>query len=180
MDIFVEQIVKRPADGKVWTIRILIGLAMGVLTAVSLFITLFIFPMLGVAALFGVFWGGFRLITNSDCEYEYIVTNGEIDVDKIIAQRKRVRLITAKASTFEAFGEYNESTPDTDSDVTVVNAAGINESKAEAKTYYADFKHSAAGNVRLIFTPEERVVNAITPFLSSQLKYNMKKNGSSR
>ena len=175
MDIFVEQIVKKPADGKVWTIRILIGLAMGVLLAVSLFV-LFIIPILGLAMAFGVFWGGFRLITNSDCEYEYIVTNGEIDVDKIIAQRKRVRLITAKAPTFEAFGEYTDKTPDTDSDVTVVNAVGVNESSAETKTYYADFKHASAGNVRLIFSPEERVVEAITPFLSSQLKYNMKKN----
>ena len=176
MDIFVEQIVKKPADGKVWTVRIIIGLAMGVLTAVSLFVTLFIMPILGLAMMFGVFWGGFRLITNSDCEYEYIVTNGEIDVDKIIAQRKRVRLITAKAPAFEAFGEYTDNTPDTDSDVTVVNAVGVNESAAETKTYYADFKHASAGNVRLIFSPEERVVEAITPFLSSQLKYNMKKN----
>ncbi|MDE6594975.1 MAG: hypothetical protein K2K44_03070 [Oscillospiraceae bacterium] len=175
MDIFVEQIVKKPVDGKVWTIRILIGLAMGVLLALSLFV-LFIIPIVGLAMAFGVFCGGFRLITNSDCEYEYIVTNGEIDVDKIIAQRKRVRLITAKAPTFEAFGEYTDNTPDTDSDVTVVNAVGMNESSAETKTYYADFKHASAGNVRLIFSPEERVVEAITPFLSSQLKYNMKKN----
>ncbi len=176
MDIFVEQIVKKPADGKVWTIRILIGLAMGALIALSLFVTLFIIPIIGVAMLFGVCWGGFRLITNSDCEYEYIVTNGEIDIDKIIAQRKRVRLITAKAPTFEAFGEYTDSTPDTDSGVTVVNAVGVNESSAETKNYYADFKHASAGNVRLIFSPEKRVVEAITPFLSSQLKYNMKKN----
>ncbi|MDE7288756.1 MAG: hypothetical protein K2N71_04530, partial [Oscillospiraceae bacterium] len=81
MDIFVEQIVKKPADKKVWTIRILIGLAMGVLLALSLFV-LFIIPIVGLAMAFGIFWGGFRLITNSDCEYEYIVTNGEIDVDK--------------------------------------------------------------------------------------------------
>lgn len=175
MDIFVEQIVKKPVDGKVWTIRIIIGLATGILLALSLFV-LFIIPIVGLAMGFGVLWGGFRLMTNSDCEYEYIVTNGEIDVDKIIAQRKRVRLITAKASTFEAFGEYTDKTPDTGSDVTVVNAVGTNESSAETKTYYADFKHASAGNVRLIFSPEERVVEAITPFLSSQLKYNMKKN----
>lgn len=175
MDIFVEQIVKKPTDGKVWTVRILIGLAMGVLLALSA-IVLFVIPILGLAMAFGVIWGGFRLITNSDCEYEYIVTNGEIDVDKIIAQRKRVRLITAKAPTFEAFGEYTANTPDTSADVTVVNAVGENESSAETKTYYADFKHASAGNVRLLFSPEERVVEAIKPFLSSQLKYNMKKN----
>lgn len=176
MDIFVEQIVKKNASGKDWALRIIIGIAMGVLGAVSLFVLLFIFPFLGIIMLFGVFWGGWRLITGLDCEYEYIVTNGEIDIDKIIAKRKRVRLMTAKASSFEAFGEYTNDTPDEADGATVVSAVGENESSAETKTYYADFKHASAGNVRLIFSPEERVVEAITPFLSGQLKINMRRN----
>ena len=176
MDIFVEQIVKKTASGKDWALRILIGIAMGILTAVSLFIFFFILPIpaAGVLLVAGIFWGGYRLITNSDCEYEYIVTNGEIDIDKIIAKRKRVRLITAKASVFEAFGEY-ENAPEAEDGVTVVSAAGINESEADTKMYYADFKHPSAGNVRLIFTPEERVVDAIYPFLPRQIKVNFKK-----
>lgn len=178
MDIFVEQIVKKNVTNKDWAFRIFIGIAMGVLSAAAFFVFFMLIPMLamfGLLALFGIFWGGWRLITNSDCEYEYIVTNGEIDVDKIIAKRKRVRLITAKASTFEAFGEYVESTPDEPDGATVVSAVGENESSAETKTYYADFKHPTAGNVRLIFSPEERVVEALTPFLSGQLKINMRK-----
>lgn len=177
MDIFVEQIVKKTASGKDWALRVLIGIAMGVLSAAALFVFFFILPIpaAGLLLVAGIFWGGYRLITNSDCEYEYIVTNGEIDIDKIIAKRKRVRLITAKASTFEAFGEYNGSTPDTESGVTVVSAAGVNESEADTKMYYADFKHPSAGNVRLIFTPEERVIDAIYPFLPRPIKVNFKK-----
>lgn len=176
MDIFVEQIVKKTASGKDWALRVLIGIAMGVLSAAALFIFFFILPIpaAGLLLVAGIFWGGYRLITNSDCEYEYIVTNGEIDIDKIIAKRKRVRLITAKASTFEAFGEY-ENAPEVESGVTVVSAAGVNESEADTKMYYADFKHPSAGNVRLIFTPEERVIDAIYPFLPRQIKVNFKK-----
>lgn len=176
MDIFVEQLVKKNASGKDWAVRILIGIAMGVLSAALLFIFLFILPIpaLGLLLVAGIFWGGYRLITNSDCEYEYIVTNGEIDIDKIIAKRKRVRLITAKASTFEAFGEYDKA-PEAEDGVTVVSAAGVNESEADTKLYYADFKHPSAGNVRLIFAPEERVIDAIYPFLPRQIKVNFKK-----
>lgn len=175
MDIFVEQIVKKEVTGKDWTLRIIIGIAMGILIAVSLFVFLFIFPVLGLILFFGVIWCGYYLMTNTDCEYEYIVTNGEIDIDKIIAKRKRIRLITAKASAFEAFGEY-ENAPDTEDGVTTVSAVGIADPDSGAKTYYADFKHPSAGNVRLIFSPNERVIEAVTPFLSRQLKINMMKN----
>lgn len=175
MDVFVEQLVKKEASGKDWTLRILIGIGMGVLTAVSLFVFLFVFPLLGLILFFGVVWGGYYLITNTDCEYEYIVTNGEIDIDKIIAKRKRVRLITAKASAFEDFGDY-ENAPDTDGDVTTVSAVGESPD-GSGKVCYADFKHPSAGNVRLIFSPNEKVIEAITPFFPRQLRVNlMKKN----
>ena len=172
MDVFVEQIVKKEVSGKDWALRILIGIGMGVLSAVALFVFLFVFPLLGLLIFFAVIWGGYSLITGTDCEYEYIVTNGEIDIDKIIAKRKRVRLITAKASSFEAFGEYKDA-PDTDDGVTTVSALGTD----GGEPCYADFKHPSAGNIRLIFSPNEKVIEAITPFFSRQLRINlMKKN----
>ena len=39
-------------------------------------------------------------------EFEYVLTNGDIDVDKIIAQRKRKRLVSVKCSSFEELGKY--------------------------------------------------------------------------
>ncbi|MCH5193293.1 MAG: hypothetical protein J1F11_04975 [Oscillospiraceae bacterium] len=173
MDIFVEQIVKKGAGGREIALRILIIIGMCILTAVSMFL-FFIMPVFGFAIFAAAMWGGYHLFTGLDCEYEYIVTNGEIDIDKIIAKRKRVRLITAKVSAFEAFGEY-EGAPDADDSVTVVSAVGYNESDAETKVYYADFKHKSAGDVRLIFCPEEKVIDAIVPFLPRQLKINFKK-----
>lgn len=172
MDVFVEQIVKKEVSGKDWALRILVGIGMGVLSAVSLFVFLLLSPLLGLMLFFAVMWGGYMLITGTDCEYEYIVTNGEIDIDKIVAKRKRVRLITAKVSSFEDFGEYKNA-PDTESGVTTVSAPGTD----GGETYYADFKHPSAGNVRLIFSPSEKVIEAIKPFFSRQLKINLSKKG---
>lgn len=177
MDIFVEQIVKKEASGKDWALRTIIGIGMGALCAVSLFVFLFISPLLGLMLFFGVIWGGYTLMINTDCEYEYIVTNGEIDIDKIIAKRKRLRLITAKASAFEAFGEYDNA-PAVGEGVTTVSAVGASLSEDGSKVYYADFKHPSAGDVRIIFSPNEKVVEAITPFLPRQIKINMMRNNS--
>ncbi len=176
MDVFVEQIVKKTTSGKDSVLKLLIGIGIGVLSALCVFIFFLMLPLAGLGLLLicGIFYGGYYLLTGLDCEYEYIVTNGEIDVDKIIAKRKRVRLVTAKASLFEAFGEYGESSPAAADGVTVVNAAGASDSE-RAKNYYADFKHASAGNVRLIFTPEERVVDAIVPFMPAPLRISFKK-----
>ncbi len=177
MDIFVEQIVKKNLSGKDKAMKALILAGVCILSAACVFVFMFVLPAMGMGLLLlaGICYGGYYLMTNFDCEYEYIVTNGEIDVDKIIAKRKRVRLITAKAPTFEAFGEYTDSTPDAAESVTVVYAAGDDEGDAGAKNYYADFKHASAGDVRLIFTPEERVIEAITPFLPAAVRISMRK-----
>ena len=59
MDIFVEQIVKKAASGKDWAMRVIIGIAMGILSAASLFIFFFILPIpaAGLLLVAGIFWG---------------------------------------------------------------------------------------------------------------------------
>lgn len=161
MDIFVEQLVKKPSSGKTIALKVLIGAAAGLVAAVCVYLMLcgFVIALLLAA---GAFYGGYYLISGLDSEYEYIVTNGEMDVDKIIAKRKRKRLITAKASTFERFGKLSDA-PEVENGVTIVQAEGICDEPTE--NYYADFTHSSMGSVRLIFSPEEKVIEGIKPFL---------------
>lgn len=160
MDVFVEQIVKKPADGKSTALKILIAFGVIIVSIFCLYLML-----IGIVAalllVFAAIYGGFYLISGQNAEYEYIVTNGEIDIDKIIAKRKRKRLITAKPSKFEAFGKLADA--EDVSGITVVEANGI--TNEEAEDYYIDFTHDSFGKVRLIFTPTERTLEAIKPFL---------------
>lgn len=176
MDIFVEQIVKKAPNGKDTAKKVLLVAAMCLLTVVLAFVMMFFMQFAGVALLLlcGVMYGGYYLITGLDVEYEYIVTNGEIDIDKIIAKRKRSRLITCKVSSFEAFGKY-ENAPEADSGVTIVSAVGTSLSGNETEMWYADLTHASAGKVRLIISAEEKVIEAIKPFLPRQLKVNLNK-----
>lgn len=176
MDIFVEQIVKKAPNGKDTAKKVFIVLCTCLLTAVLAFVMMFMPVFSGVALLllFGVLYGSYYLITGIDVEYEYIVTNGEMDIDKIIAKRKRSRLITGKVSSFEAFGKYADA-PDIDSSVTIVSAVGTSLSGADTEEWYADFTHASAGKVRLIFSAEDKVIEAIRPFLPRQLKVNLNK-----
>lgn len=160
MDVFVEQLVKKPSNGKTLALKLLIGFGVFVVSAFCLYLMLIgiVAALLLIAA---AVYGGYFLISGLNSEYEYIVTNGEIDIDKIIAQRKRKRLITAKPSKFEAFGKLADAAPV--SGITVVEAGGIPDEAAE--DHYIDFTHDNFGKVRLIFTPTERTIEAIKPFL---------------
>ena len=161
MDIFAEQLVKKEADGKTIALKILIGILTALVAAVSVFLMLMGLPIVLLAGI-GAVYGGYYLITGLDCEYEYIVTNGDIDVDKIIAKRKRKRLITAKASLFERFGKL-EDAPEVSSSATIVKVDGL--CTEDTELYYADFTHQTIGETRLIFSPTEKLVEGIVPFL---------------
>ena len=111
MDVFVEQLVKKPANGKTLALKILIIFGVIIVSAFCLYLTL-LGIILALLLIFAAIYGGYYLITGLNAEYEYIITNGEIDIDKIIAQRKRKRLITAKHSKFEAFGKLADEPAD--------------------------------------------------------------------
>ncbi len=163
-DVFVEYMVKRRMTGKDVAFSIFL-----VLVAVSLFVfCVFLAPaFLGELSFLGAIVGvavvylAYYLISNMNVEYEFIVTNGEIDVDKIVAKRKRQRLVTTNARIFEAFGNYN---PLDHIDKNYTSRIFACESEyAPAK--FAVFTHVSLGKTLLVFTPDDRTVDALKKFI---------------
>ena len=97
MDSYAEQIIKKSDDGSDNAKRMLCligGIAAGILIiAISMFIHLtLIGSVLGVLA----FYGGLYLGTNYDVEYEYLIVNGEFDIDKIMAKKRRKKVFSRR------------------------------------------------------------------------------------
>ena len=106
MDIFKEYMVTRRQDGKdrlkVFGLVFLCSLA---LTASLVFIN-YIAEFMGFV-IFGIlagFYGCYIYALYRRIEYEYIFTNGDLDIDKIMGQRKRKRLATIDMATLTQFG----------------------------------------------------------------------------
>lgn len=154
-----EQLVTKapsPSDGLK---RALIGGVTVILAAsVLLFSSLLALPPLGVLLAAVISWGGYRLFTGTFIEYEYSVFDGELDIDKIIAKRRRVSMITVKISSFDRYAEA--SSAGDDEPPTCVCAAGD-----EGEQWYADFIHPEHGKTRLYFTPNEKLREALKRFL---------------
>lgn len=159
-DTFAEQLVIKAHSSSDTVKKAFILAGGGIAMALLIKLCTVSFFALLPAAVLGV-WV-YHLLTGLNVEYEYTITNGTLDIDKIIAQRKRVSMISADVRNFTAFGSYEEA--DESSNTTILAIGG------EEKLYYAEFKSESYGEVRLVFSPNEKILNCIKPYLSGNVK----------
>lgn len=99
MDVFIEKIVTKKKNAKDSAITLAI-IVVGLILSMIIFsfkVTSSFAPFIIV----GLIYGAYRLITTRNIEFEYAVTNGDLDIDKIISQRKRKRIFSASCKDFE-------------------------------------------------------------------------------
>lgn len=170
MDNFAEQLVKRSetsADKTKRLILIIVGVFFTIVIAglAVLQLTKPIFAMLGLILAAVAGYGTYFAVQGSYVEYEYTFTNGELDVDKIVAKKKRTAMVSTDIKKFTAFGKYTDGMDESE-DMTVVIASD----NIASHEYYADFQHEEYGLTRLIFAPDERILDNIKKSLPPQLK----------
>lgn len=161
MDTYSEQLVKKneTSGDNMKKTTIIIG---GVLIVAGLlFVTFTITPfalLAAAAAVYGIYW----LVTGINVEYEYIVTNGSLDIDKIISKRKRVNLLSVDIKDFSELGKYDQQP----FSGTTIYAVG-----GEEELVYAVFNSDQYGAARLIFSPNEKIMKCVKPHLNRKIKY---------
>ncbi len=159
MDTFFEQIVKKKKSPLEWLIivgTVIAGLAVILLAwRYAGFLAAFII----VAALYGGWW----LLTSQNKEYEYCVTNGDIDIDLIIARRSRKRVVSVAGRKIEALLPYEKGAVSTAAFQRVLVAAPSGRVKG---LWYFTYHSKKKGHTLIIFQPSERVLKALRGGLS--------------
>lgn len=110
--------------------------------------------MLGAALIVCTGWVVYLLLRLQNVEYEYIVTNGEMDVDKIEGKSKRKRLVTIELSSVTEFAPIDPERPAQVGNRVKIFAARNMKSK---ETYAAFLTHKELGECVLYFTPNEEI-----------------------
>ena len=102
MDLFMEHLVPHKRTGK--DLFLLIAIIAGACILMALALILLLFPatagmwlLIEVAIIFFAI----LFIKRTSVEYEYILTNNELDIDKILAKSNRKRLITINFGDIE-------------------------------------------------------------------------------
>ena len=175
MDVFTEYMVKKQKSGKDVFLQILCGVSAVAVIVVALILIPIVtlqfgqigsmYTMLAPLIALGAGYGAWYLISSMNVEYEYILTNGEMDVDKIIARRRRKRMLTVNARKFEAFGNYRAQDHAGKDYASRVYACT---SPDDPGNYYAVLTHATLGKTLLVFTPNDRVLEGLRSYIPRQ------------
>lgn len=158
MDTFFEQII-RVRRTKAQLAGVVGIWFLAFILAIADFIFLISSPLatFGLLILFGIGWGAWKLTSLSSIEYEYIFTNGDLDIDKIIAKSSRKRVASISCTRAERYGKFNPSARPSGSVQKVLTFCETNEPNA----YFIVAPMKNEGNVMIVFAPDDRVRGAI-------------------
>lgn len=166
MDIFLEYMVKHKKDGKDKLILAAIILA-GILLSVILFALSAVFGLfsIGFVLIALVWYGAVILMRTRTIEYEYILTNNELDVDKIIARNGRKRLLTVDFKEILICASTEDSAHRHEFEATeqigkVFDCTG---DKERGGVYFIDF-HMNEQRCRLLFQPLSKMLQEVKKY----------------
>ena len=158
MDLFVEQLVARRNPFREQVLRLLMLIVFGFAAGFSILAALFswfgMFSFLGILAAAGLAYGAWYLNGLLNLEFEYILTNGDVDVDSITNRAKRKRITSFECKNVERVERYR---PERSYDGKTVILVG----NADADVLMAvDVMSKRNGRILLVMEPEQKFYEA--------------------
>ncbi len=161
--IFVEQLIKRKKTAKdVWA-SILFVLCGIIFTPMALVFgyTLQYLGYVFLIMLAAIWWCIIRLIKSKTVEYEYVFTEGTLDIDMIIAGSRRGRVITVSKMEIELVAPISHPYSGT---YKTLNCSTKDE---DDRLYYLITERHDVGKVRVLFNPNDELLEAIKTYRPS-------------
>lgn len=172
MDVFLEKIVSKRKDIKDNAITAAVILAVIVLFFVlmNLMATYKEIGSFMLLIIAGLIYLAFRLITSRNVEFEYIVTNGDLDIDKIISKRKRKRLFSANCKDFDIVARVNGESFSRAAQ-SIKNRIDASSSPDSPDAYFITLSYKGEKTL-VIFEPDERMLNNFKIFIPRKVLTN--------
>ncbi|MGN1113216.1 MAG: DUF6106 family protein [Acutalibacteraceae bacterium] len=174
MENMIEQVVKKKKDKRDLLYRVL-TISIVILLPVTCFFLAplinFYFLMIGFFLLLGGIYVAWYVFSNLRVEYEYTFVSGSMTIAKIMSKCKRKNIISFETSKIEELIEYDNRDFDTRLYSHIFSACGAD--SPEYKTYAAVITTEKYGRSVLLFTPNEKLLLAMKPYLSRQIVLNL-------
>lgn len=168
MDSFIEKIVvRKKSPGDMLQIA-----GISIIGILVLFVSLFIqldasLGFIRILIWFGIIYGMFYIIRSKNIEYEYAVTNGEMDIDKIVAQRKRKRIFSGHCRNYEIVamirsGHYNRNHEMIPDKITAVSSMN------DEDVYFLVTQYNNKRTI-VYFQPSEKMLKAFRTYIPGKV-----------
>lgn len=167
MDIYLEHMITKPRTAMETACCVIYYLVAASLTLLLAFVPLPTFAITFFPVIvFVLFWCAWKLARKyRKVEYEYILTNDELDVDRIIAKKERKRFLTVSVKKFEIMESCNSEKFAkylSDSSIKVKFDASLGE--GSENRYYSVFVNKKSERMLLVFNPTNEMLEAIRRF----------------
>lgn len=167
----VEQVVRKEKDVKYYlNVFLLVFAAIGLpgifvlisfLTGVQYLIIVAFFILM--FSLYGLWF----FVSSLKVDYEYSCLGSSMRFDKVIAKRRRKPIVKFDIKSVSDFFPYDDKEMGKRK-ISKVYRASAKEFSEE--NYVAVFRHEARGECAVIFTPNDKILEAMKPFFSAEMK----------
>ena len=156
MDTFFEQLI--PIKKSLLS---LFTVMMIWVISILLIAFLFLYNLLGALTLFAVFgiiYGAVKLTSKFNIEYEYIITNGILDIDKITNKSSRKRYLSVDLGRTSRIEKYNPALLNKVDKKSITIACNTEDPNA----YLVVVDKENSGAYYIVISPDDKMKNAIT------------------
>lgn len=160
MEIFKEYIIEKkrePIDNLISLGIVLGALVLTYILMLFMLINMQLLAGVGLLLIVGCWFFAVKLIRGRNMEYEYILTNHELDIDKIMARSSRKRLLTIDFRRIERCASIKDPEFQNQSGKKIKNYAG---DISGERVYFVDI-YEEAEPVRVIFQPSSGILEAL-------------------
>lgn len=160
MDVFFEQIVAIKKKGKF--IAALLGIwLLALLLCFLVFLYSGYIGSIFILLMAGIIYGAFKLSGLLNVEYEYIVTNGTFDIDKIVNKSSRKRLASFELSDVSRLEKYDPLLLNNVDSKKILFACN----QSDENAYFLVYEKQGKSAEYVVFSPNEKMQSAIVKFL---------------
>ena len=172
MDIFNEQLIKRkdrPIEKAMKIIITVIACLAIVLCFAAAIIGVFgALSSVFVLVAFGIGAAAYFYLKSLSIEYEYSLTNGELDIDKIMGQSKRKNMYSFILREIEEFGDYSKDKERLQNREFSFRVSPVNLS--DGGIYYCVVRDSEHGVGLVLLQPNEKMRESMRAFIPRQVQ----------
>ncbi len=164
MDTFVEQLITIKKDTKTYLAYIGITVVALMIMAVALWRL----GNLAIVVVFLVGYGALKLYSMLNIEYEYIITNSTMDIDKIIAKSSRKRMVSFDLTSVQKIEKFSGTVPSN-----ISNDCFFACNKKDTNAFILYYKQEGKPQKAFVFAPNEKMIAGMKNFLPRHICENL-------
>ncbi len=161
-DVFIEKMVTRTISLREYAIQLLAMVGGGLLA----FALLLIAGFYALVFIMGICYGVIKLCQRYNLEFEYIFTNGELDIDRITAKKTRKRMMNIKVQLFDSLTRLTpETQAEYDKALRGSELRDYSSRQPGAECWFASYRLPNSKSQVLLFEPDDAMLTGIGRFV---------------